>query len=108
MGVAKAVTDDTFAVDVLKSPKPVIVDFWAEWCMPCRKVETLITQLAASDLGDKVDFVKVDIDKNPRISQEYQVMSVPTITVFKDGQPVRSVTGAPPRTELIRMIESSL
>jgi thioredoxin 1 len=109
MGVAKEVTDATFDVNVLKSSKPVIVDFWAEWCMPCRKVESVLTQLlTSSDLGEKVDFFKMDIDSNPRVSQAYQVMSVPTITIFKDGQPFTSLSGSRSRAELLRMIETAL
>lgn len=108
MGAARAVTDATFATDVLQSDKPVIVDFWAEWCTPCRKLDATINQLAATELAEKVVFVKVDIDANPEITRTYQVMSVPTVTVFKGGEPVQSVTGARPKSDLVRMIESVL
>ena len=108
MGAAKVVTDATFTADVLNSDKPVIVDFWAEWCHPCRKVDSMFTELAGTELADKVSFVKIDIDSNPKVTATYQVMSVPTVTIFKGGQPVSSITGARPKGDLIRMIESAL
>ena len=107
MGTTKAVTDDTFTSDVLESDKPVLVDFWAEWCAPCRKVEPLLNEIAV-ELGDKVTIVKLDIDANPKTTQAYQVMSVPTLTVFKGGQPVQSIIGARPKSDLLRMIEAAL
>ena len=108
MAAARAVTDATFATEVLQSRKPVIVDFWAEWCMPCRKIDSTLSQLAATDLADKVEFVKIDIDANPETTRAYQVMSVPTVTVFKGGEPVQSITGARPKNDLQRMIEAVL
>jgi thioredoxin 1 len=103
----KAVTDATFRSDVLQSDKPVLVDFWADWCQPCRKVAPLLEEIA-SEMGDKVSIVKLDIDANPATTQAYQVMSVPTLTLFKDGEPVRSILGARPKSDLIRMIELGL
>jgi len=103
----KHVTDDTFATDVLKSDKPVLVDFWAEWCHPCRKVAPLLEEIA-KEMGDQVEIVKLDIDSNPEVTRTYQVMSVPTLTVFKDGEPVRSLVGAHPKGALLRLIESAL
>jgi thioredoxin 1 len=107
MGTTKAVTDATFASDVLESDKPVLVDFWAEWCAPCRKVEPLLNEIAV-ELADKVTIVKLDIDANPETTRAYQVMSVPTLTVFKGGQPVQSIIGARPKGDLLRLIESAL
>jgi thioredoxin 1 len=103
----KAVTDATFTSDVLQSDKPVLVDFWAEWCVPCRKVAPVLEEIA-TELGEQVSIVKVDIDANPETTRTYQVMSVPTLTIFKGGQPVQSIVGAHPKGALVRMIESAL
>jgi thioredoxin len=107
MGSTKAVTDATFATDVLASDKPVLVDFWAEWCAPCRKVEPLLDEIA-TEMADQVSIVKIDIDANPETTRTYQVMSVPTLTVFKGGQPVKSLIGARPKGDLLRLIEAAL
>ncbi|HET6479476.1 MAG TPA: thioredoxin [Actinoplanes sp.] len=108
MGVAgKAVTDATFVSDVLQSDKPVLVDFWAEWCAPCKKVDPLLAEIA-KEMGDKVEIVQVNIDENPETTRAYRVMSVPTLTIFKGGAPVSSVTGAKPKSALVNFIESAL
>ncbi|HEY3007922.1 MAG TPA: thioredoxin [Micromonosporaceae bacterium] len=106
MGATRAVTDANFVSDVLQSDIPVLVDFWAEWCAPCRKVEPVLEEIA-NELGDKVSIVKLNIDENPETARAYRVMSVPTLTVFKAGQPVQSVAGARPKGDLVRLIESA-
>jgi len=107
MGATKAVTDDTFVTEVLQSDTPVLVDFWAEWCGPCLRVAPVLEEIA-NELGDKVKVVKLDIDANPNTARDYRVLSVPTLNVFKDGQPVQSVAGARPKGDLMRLIESAL
>ena len=107
MGSTRAVTDANFASDVLQSDTPVLVDFWAEWCAPCRKVEPVLEEIA-NEMGDKVRIVKLNIDENPETARAYRVMSVPTLTVFKGGEPVQSVAGAKPKGDLIRFIESAI
>jgi len=107
MGTAKPVTDASFVNDVLQSDKLVLVDFWAEWCGPCRKVAPVLEEIA-NELGDKVTVVKLDIDANPETARAYRVMSVPTLTIFKGGKPIHSVAGAKPKAEIIRLIEAAL
>jgi len=107
MGSAKAVTDKTFVSDVLQSDKIVLVDFWAEWCGPCRKVAPVLEEIA-TEMGDRVTVVKIDIDANPETARAYRIMSVPTLTIFKGGKPVQSVAGARPKGDIVRLIESAL
>ncbi|GAA0450974.1 thioredoxin [Paractinoplanes deccanensis] len=107
MGAGKAVSDATFVSDVLQSDKPVLVDFWAEWCAPCKKVDPLLNEIA-TEMGDKVQIVSINIDENPETTRAYRVMSVPTLTIFKGGEAVNSVTGAKPKSALVNFIESAL
>ena len=107
MGNTKAVTDETFVSEVLQADTPVLVDFWAEWCPPCVRIAPVLEEIA-KEMGDKVKIVKLDIDANPHTARDYHVLSVPTLTVFKGGQPVNSVAGARPKRDLVRLIESAL
>lgn len=106
MGATKAVTDKTFDQEVLKAEGTVLVDFWAEWCRPCRKVSPILEELA-TEMGDKVSVVKVDTDANPETTRNYQVMSVPTLMLFKGGEPVGSIVGAKPKGDIRKLIETA-
>jgi thioredoxin 1 len=101
MGATKAVTDATFEAEVLKSSKPVIVDYWAEWCGPCRMIAPVLEEIAA-EYGEKIDVVKLNVDENPAIAQRYQILAIPTLNVFKDGEVVKQIKGAKPKAALLR------
>ena len=105
MGAAtKTVTDATFDSDVLGSDKPVLVDFWAEWCGPCKMVAPVLEEIA-TEHGDKITVAKVNIDENPEIARRYQIMSIPTMSVFAGGEIVKSIVGAKPKAALLRDLE---
>jgi len=94
------VTDDSFDQDVLKSGKTVVVDFWATWCGPCKMVAPVLDEIAGEN-SEKITVAKLDIDQNPSTARDYQVMSIPTMIVFKDGKPVKQIVGAKPKAALL-------
>ncbi|HWC35548.1 MAG TPA: thioredoxin [Mycobacteriales bacterium] len=108
MGAAtKTVTDATFDAEVLGSDVPVIVDFWAEWCGPCKMVAPVLEEIAAEHAG-KVVVAKLNTDENPEITRRYQIMSIPTMSVFSGGEVVKSIVGAKPKAALLRDLEGYL
>ena len=99
MSTAKSVTDASFQADVLDSEKTVLVDFWAEWCGPCRMVAPILDQISAEH-GDKIEIVKLNVDENPQIAAKYQITSIPAMKVYQKGEVVKTVIGAKPKPAL--------
>ncbi|MFF0521272.1 thioredoxin [Actinomadura nitritigenes] len=97
----KAVTDADFASEVLDSDKPVLVDFWAEWCGPCRMVAPILEEISRTH-GDKLEIVKLNIDENPQVPATYGVMQIPTMNVYQNGEVVKQIMGAKPKAALLR------
>ena len=106
-GTVSEVTDDNFQAEVLESETPVLVDFWAPWCGPCRMVAPVVEEIA-QEKGDALKVVKLNIDENQQTAMNYNVMSIPTLMVFKHGQPAKTVVGAYPKRRLEAEIEPAL
>ncbi|GAA3410422.1 thioredoxin [Streptosporangium vulgare] len=104
MGTIKHVTDASFEADVLKSDKPVIVDFWAEWCGPCRQVAPILEEIAGEQ-AEKLTIVKLNVDENPTTATNYGVLQIPTLNVYKNGEVVKQIIGAKPKAMLLRELE---
>ena len=107
MGKILEVTDATFEKDVLKSEAPVLIDFWAEWCAPCRQLAPTIKELA-EEYGDKLRVVKVDVDANPRTASQMQVRAMPTLLVVKNGAVVGQLVGRQPKDKIKQLIAPAL
>ncbi len=103
----KHVTDSSFQQDVLGASGPVVVDFWAEWCGPCKQIAPALEEISA-EMGDRVTIAKINIDENPETPSNYGVRGIPTLMLFKDGEVADTKVGALPKSQLLQWIEQNL
>jgi thioredoxin 1 len=101
------VTDSSFSDSVLNSDKPVLVDFWAEWCGPCKAITPVLEEIAQS-MGERITVAKINIDENPQTPQQYGVRGIPTLILFKDGQVAATKMGAMPKAQLEKWVDEAL
>ncbi|HEY9313609.1 thioredoxin [Williamsia sp.] len=102
-----AVTDATFKEQVLGADKPVLVDFWATWCGPCKMVAPVLEEIAGENSA-KITVAKVDVDQNPNVARDFQIMSIPTMILFEDGKPTKTIVGAKGKAALLRELDGVL
>jgi len=103
--MVKELNETNFVDEVLNSKVPVLVDFWAEWCGPCRMLSPVIEELAKQYDGQKIKIYKLNVDENPKIAAKYGIMAIPTVIIFKDGKPVEQITGVRNKKEYIEIID---
>ena len=101
------ITDDSFNAEVVQSDTPVVVDFWAEWCGPCKMIAPIVEELA-EEFGDKIKFTKLDVDTNPQSAMNFGIRGIPTLLIFNGGKPVETVVGAVPKSVLKKKLDAAL
>ena len=101
------ITDDSFNAEVVQSDTPVLVDFWAEWCGPCKMIAPIVEELA-EEFGDKIKFTKLDVDTNPQSAMNFGIRGIPTLLIFNGGKPVETVVGAVPKSGLKKKLDAAL
>ncbi len=102
-----AVDDSNFESKVLEADKPTLVDFWATWCKPCLMIAPILDELSV-EYGDRVSFLRLDVDQNPKTASKYGIMSIPTLLIFKNGEPITHIVGLRPKDELKKSLEANL
>lgn len=107
MSKPEAVDDKNFDAVVISAKTPVLVDFWAAWCSPCRMVAPIVDELA-TEYNGKVNFAKVNVDENRKLSEKYEIRSIPTLLVFKDGKPVKQIVGLRSKGDLKKVLDEAL
>tara|TARA_Y100000590_G_C15463364_1_gene917328 strand:+ start:216 stop:536 length:321 start_codon:yes stop_codon:yes gene_type:complete len=103
----QSIKEDTFESEVINSSIPVLIDFWAEWCGPCKEIAPILEEIA-NEMENKIKVIKINIDENPNIPNQYGIQSIPTLIIFKKGKPIATKVGGAIKSELISWIETSI